>query len=100
MVDASQAPFLDDLAYQADRWHEAVVEAAQVDNTSRLGRLPHLARFVGVHAERLLAEDVLARLNSGHRRLEMQDIGRTVVEDLDRRILDDGAPVGDAFRVA
>ncbi len=43
---------------------------------------------------------MLASLNGGHRRLEVQYIGRAVVEDLNRRVLDDGAPVRDASGVA
>ena len=62
-------------------------------------RLPHLFGLIGVHTKRLLTEDVLASLNGGHRRLEMQDVGRAVVEDLNRWVLDDLTPVGDAFRV-
>jgi hypothetical protein len=99
MVDAPEAAILNDLAHQANGGDEAVVEATHVDDSSRLRRLPHLARLAGVHAERLLAQDVFAGVNSGHRRLEMQFVGGAVIEDLDGWILDDGAPVGDTFGV-
>src|SRR5262245_17610730 len=100
MKGASKPPLPKNLAHQANRWDEAVVEAAHMDDASRLRRLPHLARLVGVHAKGFLAEDVFARLDRGHRRPEVQDVGRAVVEDLDRRVLHYGMPVGDAFLVA
>jgi hypothetical protein len=70
-----------------------------VVDASSLRRLPHLPRLVGVHAERLLTEDVLASLDRGHRRLEMQDVRRTIIEHRNLWVLDDGAPVGDALCV-
>ncbi len=43
VVDASEATFLDDLAHQPDGGHEAVVEAAHVNDAGSRGRLPHLS---------------------------------------------------------
>src|SRR5207253_8465474 len=79
--DLAQLPRLDQFAREAHCRHEAVVERAQVLHTGRLDRLPDLVALACVAAERLLADDVLARARSGDRRLGMQRVRPAVVEE-------------------
>ena len=61
---------------------------------------PDLVCLVGVAAERLLAEHVLAGLGRRDRRLGVHDVRAAVVEEADRRVGDDVAPVGRPALVA
>src|SRR5919198_1204357 len=74
---------------------EAPVEAAHVHDARILRGAPHRERLVGVEAERLLAEHVLAGLRSGDRRLGVHDVRAAVVVKLDPLVGDLLAPVGD-----
>jgi hypothetical protein len=56
--------------------------------------LPQLMALRRGAAERLLAEHVLARAQRRQRRLRVEVVRTDVVEQLDRRILDQHAPVG------
>jgi hypothetical protein len=56
--------------------------------------LPDLVALVRGHPERLLADDVLAGLGRGYRRLGVQAVGCDVVEQLDALVRDQLAPVG------
>ncbi len=94
VTDLAELARLDQLAGQPHRRHEAVVEAAEVLDACRRHALPDLVALVRVAAERLLAEDVLARLGSRDRRRCVQGIGAAVVEQADRRVGDDVLPVG------
>ena len=100
VADLAELAGLDQLAGQPHRRHEAVVEAAQVLDARRRHALPDLVALVGVAAERLLAEHVLARLGRGDRRLGVQRVGAAVVEQADRRVGDEVAPVGRPALVA
>ena len=100
VADLAELAGLDQLAGQPHRRHEAVVEAAQMLDARRGHALPDLVALVRVAAERLLAEHVLARLGRGDRRLGVQRVGAAVVEQADRRVGDDVAPVGRPALVA
>ena len=56
-------------------------------------RLPELVALVRVAPERLLAEHVLAGLRGGDRRRRVEVVRPTVVEEADRVVLDQVAPV-------
>ncbi len=95
VLDLAELPGLEQLAGQPHGRHEAVVEGAQVDDAGRLHALPDVVRLGGVAAERLLADDVLAGLGGGHRRLGVQRVRAGVVEQLDLGVGDQLAPVAD-----
>src|SRR5439155_18559795 len=78
---------------QPNGGHEAVVEATKVLDAGRGDATPDLVGLVGVAPERLLADHVLARLRSGDRRLRVQRIGTSVVEQADPVVRDYLAPV-------
>ena len=100
VADLPELAALDQLAGEPDRRHEAVVEAAEVLDPGRRHARPDLVRLVGVAPERLLAEDVLAGLGRRDRRLGVHDVRPPVVEQADRRVGDDLAPVGRPALVA
>ena len=100
VADLAELAGLDDLARQAHGGDEAVVEGAEVLDARCRDALPDVVALVGVPAERLLAEDVLAGLRRGDRRLGVERVRATVVEEPDRRIADDVAPVGRPALVA
>ena len=98
--DLAELAGVDQLPCQPHRGDEAVVEAAEVLDARRLDALPDLVALGGVAAERLLAEDVLAGLGGGDRRLGMERVGAAVVEEGDPRIGDEVVPVGRPALVA
>ena len=100
VADLAELAGLDQLAREPHRRHEAVVEAAEVLDARRLDALPDLVALGGVAAERLLAEDVLARLGGGDRRLGVERVGAAVVEEGDPRVGDEVVPVGRPALVA
>ena len=100
VADLAELAGLDQLAGEPDGWHEAVVEAAEVLDAGRGDARPDLVRLVGVAAERLLAEDVLAGLGRRDRRLGVHGVRSAVVEEADRRVGHDVAPVGRPALVA
>ena len=75
MADVTELARVDQLAREPDSGDEAVVERAEVLDAGRLDPLPDVVALVGIAAERLLAEDVLARLGGGDRRLRMEEFG-------------------------
>jgi len=83
--DVADAARLQDLPREPHSWDEAVVEAAHVLDAGSVRLHPHAVRLVGVHAERLLAEDVLAVASSCDRRLGVQRVRPAVVEETDPR---------------
>ena len=100
VADLPQLARVDHLAREPHRRDEAVVERAQVLDAGRGDRLPDLVALVGVAAERLLADDVLARLRGGDRRLGVQRVRAAVVEEPDPVVLDELAPVAGRVLVA
>ena len=56
-------------------------------------RLGHLLRVIDPVGERLLAIDVLSGLDRRHRHFEVHVVRRADVDDVDRRVVDDLAPV-------
>src|SRR5205085_11532796 len=62
VTDLAQLARLDQLAREAYRRHEAVVERAQVLDARRGDLLPDSMALLGIASERLLADDVLAGL--------------------------------------
>ena len=100
VADLAELAGLDHLAREPHGGDEAVVEAAEVLDAGRLDALPDVVALVGVAAERLLAEDVLAGLGGGDRRLGVERVGAAVVEEPDRRVGDDVVPVGRPALVA
>ena len=100
VADLAELAGLDQLPRQPHRRHEAVVEAAEVLDARRLDALPDLVALRRVAAERLLAEDVLARLGGRDRRLGVERVRAAVVEEGDPRIGDEVVPVGRPALVA
>ena len=94
MVDLAELARRDHLPRQPHRRDEAVVERAHVLDAGRLHPLPGLVALVGVAAQRLLADHVLAGLGGGDRRLGVQVVGPGVVEQPDALVGDERAPVG------
>ena len=72
MPDLAELAGVDQLAREAHGRDEAVVEGAQVLHAGRRDAAPDLEALVRVAAERLLADDVLARLGGGDRRLGVE----------------------------
>src|SRR5919197_3708405 len=94
VADLADVAGLDDLARQPHRGDEAVVEGAHVLDPRGPHALPGLVALGGVATQRLLADDVLAGLGGGDRRLGVQVVGAGVVEQRDAGIADDRPPVG------
>ena len=94
VADLTELTCFDHLAGEAYGGDEAVVEGAEVLDPCGGDPLPDVVALVGVAAERLLAENVLARLGGGDRGLGMKRVRAPVVEQPDRRVADDVAPVG------
>ena len=95
VADLAQLARLDQLAREPDRGDEAVVEGGHVLDAGRGDAPPDLVALVGGATERLLADHVLARLGGGDRRLGVEVVRAAVVEELDLRVGDELAPVGD-----
>src|SRR5262249_25554368 len=93
VADLAELTPLDHLAREPDRPGEAAAERAPVAGTGRGDALPDLVALVGGSAERLLADDVLARFGGGDRRLGMQRVRAAVVEEADALVGDERAPV-------
>ena len=70
-----------------------VVEADDGRDALLRRRLGHLPGMIDPVCERLLAIDVLAGLDRRHRHFEVHVVRRADVDDIDRRIVDDLAPV-------
>ena len=83
--DLAELAGLDHLAREPHRRDEPVVERAEVLDARRRDPLPDVVALVGVAPERLLAEDVLACLGRGDRRLGVERVRAAVVEEADRR---------------
>ena len=94
VVDLAQLARFDHLPRQSNGRDEPVVEGRHVLDAGRLDALPDLVALVGRAPERLLAEDVLSRLGCGDRRLGVEVVRPTVVEELDVGVADELAPVG------
>src|SRR6266545_2600050 len=92
--ELAEFALLDQLARQADRRYEAVVEAAHVLDARPGDTPPDLVALLRGPPERFLAEHVLARLCGGDRRLRVQRVRTAVVEETDSLVGDDFAPVG------
>ena len=97
MDDLAELAGLKQLPRQADRGHEAVVEAAEVVDARPRSLLPEPMRFLGGQPERLLADEMLAGVRGGDRRLRVEGVRSRVVEDLDPLVGDLVAPVGDTL---
>src|SRR5215212_262482 len=72
VANLAQLARLDDLAREPHGGDEAVVERAHVPDAGRGDALPGVEGLGGVAPERLLADDVLARLGGRDRRLGVQ----------------------------
>ena len=72
VADVAELARVDQLPGEAHRGDEAVVERAQVLHARRRDPSPDLVALVRVAPERLLADDVLARLGGGDRRLRVE----------------------------
>ena len=94
MIDPAQRPALDDLADLADRRHEAVVEGHHVLDAGLLHRIQHRLRLFGRAPQRLLAQDVLARLRRHDRRLRVRVVRAAVVKQLHPVVVQHLPPVG------
>ncbi len=93
MADLAELARVDQLAREANGRHEAVVEGAEVLHAGRGDPLPDLVALVGGATERLLADDVLARLGREDRRLGVERVRAEVVEQPDRGVGDEVLPV-------
>ena len=93
VVDLAELAGVDHLLGEPVRRIEAVVEGGHVLHARRVDRLPDLVALVRVAAERLLADDVLARLRGCDRRLGMKGVRAPVVEEADALVGDDFVPV-------
>src|SRR5581483_10193022 len=100
VADLADLAGIDQLARESHRRHEAVVERAHVLDARRLDFAPDAVALLGVAAERLLADHVLARLRGEDRRLGVHDVRAAVVEEADRRVVDELVPVGRPALVA
>src|SRR6266852_376688 len=94
VVDLAQLARLEHLAGKANRRHESVVECAHVLDAGLRDALPDLVALIGGAPERLLADDVLARLRCSDGRRGVQVVRRPVVEKLDTVISDEPLPIG------
>src|SRR6266542_3951567 len=83
MAELAECAVVDQLAREAYRRDEAIVEPAQMLDPGRRDAAPHLVALVGRTPERLLAQDMLARLGGGDRRLGVKRVGAAVVEQPD-----------------
>src|SRR5829696_3008539 len=88
VMDLAQLAARDQLPREPHGRHEAVVEGAHVDHTGSGDALPDLEALVRVAPERLLADDMLARLGGGDRRLAVEAVGTAVVEQLHALVRD------------
>ena len=68
--------------------HAAVVKVDRVDHTGVLREPDQLPRLVGVHRERLFADDRLTRFDRRLADREMQMVRRAVVDDFDFGVVD------------
>ena len=100
VADLPERALVDQLAREPHRGYEAVVEPAQMLDPGRGDAAPHVVALVGRPPERLLAEDVLAGFGGGDRRLGMERVRATVVEEPDSLVRDDVVPVGRPALVA
>ncbi len=89
VADLAELARVDQLPREADGRHEAVVEGAHVLHAGRGDAPPDLVALVRVAPERLLADDVLARLGGGDRRLGVECVRAEVVEEPDLGIGDE-----------
>jgi hypothetical protein len=94
VVDAPQRAALDQLAHLADGGHEAVVEGDHVLDARLLHGVEHRLGFLGGARQRLLAEDVLARLRGGNARFGVGVVWSAIVEQLHAVVGQHVAPVG------
>ena len=94
VVDLAELARLDHLPREPDRRHEAIVERGHVLDARRGDALPDLVALIRRPAERLLAEDVLAGLGRGDRRLGVEVVRPRVVEELHGGVGDELVPVG------
>src|SRR5919197_135314 len=88
------------IAREPDGGDEAVVEAGEVPHAGAVRLLPHLVRLVGRQPERLLADDVLARARGRDRRLGVDRVRPTVVEQRHAVVGDLLSPVRDGLAPA
>ena len=72
VADLAELARVDQLPCESHGRDEAVVERAQVLHARRRDSAPDLVALVRVAPERLLADDVLARLGGGDRRLRVE----------------------------
>ena len=97
VIDAPDAPFIDELPGEGDGRHAAVVEPHGIELPALLRGGRHAFGLAAIHGHRLLAGHDLARLQRGDGNIVMRVIGRADIDDADLRIVDDGPPVGDGI---
>ena len=83
VTELAELAGLDHLPGEAHRRDEAIVERTHVLHPGGGDAAPDLVALVRVASERLLADDVLARLGRGDRRRGMERVGPEIVEELD-----------------
>src|SRR3954465_15132660 len=94
MADFTQCSLLDQPGGEPHRGDEPIVESAEMLDAGRGDAAPHVVALVGRASQGFLAQDVLARLGRGDRRLGMERIGAAVVEEPDSLVRHEVVPVG------
>ena len=98
--DLAQPPFVDQLLCQGHGGNAAVIVPDHVGNARALHRLHHLGGFGSGAAERLFAHHHLAGLCGGDGDFHVRIVGTGDVDQVDRLVVDELPPIGDARFIA
>ena len=93
VADLAELSCVDHLPRETHGGDETVVEGAEMLDAGCCDSLPDVVALVCGSTQGLLAEDMLARLCGGDRRLRVEGVRASVVEEADRRVGDDVSPV-------
>ena len=88
MLDPPELVGADEVAHQPAHGVEPELEVAQRDRAGGVGFLGQLARFVGVHRERLVAQHRFARAERGAHVLRVHERRRVHAHEVDIEAFD------------